>query len=71
MPWSQQESKEEPEQNASVSQQEEQSEPKNEPVAQEEKQEDPDAQYANMEIPHAGSLCQRMMPCKIMQRIQQ
>ena len=38
------------------------SEPKVEPVTQDEREVDPDAEYANMEIPHDGTLCQGMMP---------
>ena len=38
------------------------SEPKVEQVAQDEREVDPDAEYANMDIPHEGTLCQKMMP---------
>ena len=40
------------------------SEPKVEPVTQEEREVDPDAEYASMDIPHEGTLHQRMMPQK-------
>ena len=40
------------------------SEPKVEPVAHVEREVNPDAEYANMEIPHSGTLGQRMMPQK-------
>ena len=38
------------------------SELKVEPVAQEQREVDPDVEYAKMEIPRNGTLCQRMMP---------
>ena len=38
------------------------SEPEVEPVAQDEREVDPDAEYANIKIPHDGTLCQRKMP---------
>ena len=38
------------------------SEPKFQPVTQVEREADPDAEYAKMEIPLGGTLCQRMMP---------
>ena len=38
------------------------SEPEVESVTQDEREVDPDAEYANMEIPHDGTLCQGMMP---------
>ena len=38
------------------------SEPENEQVAQDQREFDPDAEYAKIEIPHDGTLCQRMMP---------
>ena len=38
------------------------SEPEVEPVTQVEREISSDAEYANREIPHEGSLCQRMMP---------
>ena len=37
----------------------------NEPVAQDQREVDPDAEYAKMEIPHDGTLCQRTMPWNI------
>ena len=46
------------------------SEPKNETVAQEGKEENSNAEYANMEIPQAWTFCQRMMACKVLQKIQ-
>ena len=49
----------------------ERSDPKNEPVAQEKKDENSDAEYANMEVSQAGTFHLRMMPCNVLQRIQQ
>ena len=46
------------------------SEPKNEPVAQEKKDEKFDTEYANMDIPHAGTFHWRMMPCNVLKRFQ-
>ena len=46
------------------------SDPQNKPDSQEEKEENSDAEYAKMEIPHDETVCQRMMHCNILQRIQ-
>ena len=40
----------------------ERSEPNVEPDAQEQMEVDSDAEYAKMEMPREGTLCQRMMP---------
>ena len=36
--------------------------PENEPVAQDQREVNPDTEYAKMEIPHDGTLHQRVMP---------
>ena len=48
----------------------ERTEPENETVSQEEKEENSDAEYVNMDVPQAGTLHQRMMPCNALQRNQ-
>ena len=47
------------------------SEHENEIVGQEEEEKNSNAEYVNMKIPQAGTFHQRMMPCNVMQRIQQ
>ena len=44
---------------------------KNEPVTQEEKEENSDAEYTNVEITQDRTFCQRILPCNVMQEIQQ